>query len=1851
MGKGRPRAVEQGVLGHSSTTSSSPGALNIPQAPVFYPTEEEFKDPLEFIYKIRPQAEPYGICKIVPPKNWKPPFARDLESFTFPTKTQAIHQLQVRSAGCDPDTFELEYSRFLEDHCGRRLKKRVVFEGEELDLCKLFNAVKRYGGYDKVVKEKKWGEVSRFVHSVEKISECAKHVLCQLYREHLYDYEIYHSQLSCEKPVRKCKRGMQGDMKSVQGSDVSSSKRRRKNSDGERVKVGKPEEEDEFDQICEQCGSGFHGEVMLLCDRCNKGWHTYCLSPPLKRVPLGNWYCLECINSDKDSFGFVPGKRFSLEAFRRLADRSKRKWFGSACASRVQIEKKFWEIVEGTVGEVEVMYGSDLDTSLYGSGFPRCNDPRPPSIAAEVWDEYAASPWNLNNLPKLQGSMLRAVHHNIAGVMVPWLYVGMLFSSFCWHFEDHCFYSMNYLHWGEPKYWYSVPGGEADAFEQVMKNSLPDLFDAQPDLLFQLVTMLNPSVLQENGVPVYSVLQEPGNFVITFPRSFHGGFNFGLNCAEAVNFAPADWLPHGGIGAEMYRLYHKPAVLSHEELLCVVAKQSDCDSKVSPYLKKELLRIFSKEKTWRERLWRCGIVNSSPMSPKKQPEYVGTEEDPTCIICQQYLYLSTVVCSCRPSTFVCLEHWDHLCECSPSKHCLLYRHTLADLNDMVHMVDGCNLELTPRSRILRRQFTSLKESSAMTKKVKGGLASQAQLAEEWILSSCKILQTPFSSAAYINALKEAEQFLWGGLEMDLVRDMAMNLVKAQKWAEKVQDCLSKIETWSGDSNNNIKVSLRDVETLLKVNPVPCNEPNHPKLKAYAEDAMILLGEMEQALSAFSHVSLAELEMLYSRASVMPVYPEECVKLADEIASVKVWRESVQKCVSEKRPAAIEVDALHKLKSEMLEFHVHLPERELLLDLLGHAEAWQSRCSEMLEGPISLKEIEVFLEESDGFSISIPELKVLRQYHCDAVSWISRFRDVLVNIQEREDQKNVILELTCILKAGKSLRVQVDELPLVEVELKKACCREKALQAYSTRTSLDFIRQVIEEASLLKIENEKSFIDISGVLAAGISWEERAKHILKSVGQKTEFEEVLRMSVNIFVILPSLRDVEEALATAKSWMMRSQPFLLSTHLTGHASRCFMKVDILKELVAESKLLRVSLKEPEMLQRLLEQCEAWENDVHSLLDCAESMFNMQAIDIEIMNGLTARIEGLVASIKIATTAGLSFGFDFDEIPKLQNAVSALEWCLKVLSYCSCAPSLEEVESLIENVEHLPAMFSSSILESSLLDGARWLRKALRVVPEPYRQKRCKLNDVEEVLDGAQRIKVPLPVMVARLVNAIEKHKSWQEQVHAFFDSKSGEQSWSALLQLKKLGEFDAFHCTELDRIASETEKVEKWILHCKDIVGSSLGDVNPLQNALLKIKHSLDRSLYLYENSKGCVTGKSCMCCCSDSEEQELLACSTCNDWYHPSCLQSKLANANTAKEFICPHCLLMENPVTSKNGGQTLISGGKRVELKILIELLFDAKDFFVRVEERDAIEKLVEQALACKAYLTEVVDFALSYLDKDLMTIAKRLLVAVKAVSVAGVYDHHSSCNLELALARNSWKARVMTLLEGSQKPVIQQIQRLLKEGLAINILSDDHFMQRLREVKHIGMQWADHARKVASDSGALGLDEVFMLITDGENLPIHFEKELKLLRARSLLYCICRKPYDQRAMIACDQCDEWYHFDCINLCEPPPKTYVCPACEPLTEELLPNQNKRSSSSNDAEPRTPPPRHSGSKKRPKKVRSTLQQKMRVVTDLSNILRRSSEIDRLWWRNRKPLRRTARKRAVLERLSLVLHNSQ
>ena len=93
-----------------------------------------------------------------------------------------------------------------------------------------------------------------------------------------------------------------------------------------------------------------------------------------------------------------------------------------------------------------------------------------PEDGNSIFDDetyYTRTGWNLNILPFMHSSLLKHLKARISGVNVPWLYVGMLFSTFCWHNEDNYFYSINYSHEGSVKQWYGVPGYATRELEKV----------------------------------------------------------------------------------------------------------------------------------------------------------------------------------------------------------------------------------------------------------------------------------------------------------------------------------------------------------------------------------------------------------------------------------------------------------------------------------------------------------------------------------------------------------------------------------------------------------------------------------------------------------------------------------------------------------------------------------------------------------------------------------------------------------------------------------------------------------------------------------------------------------------------------------------------------------------------------------------------------------------------------------------------------------------------------------------------------------------------------------------------------------------------------------------------------------------------------------------------------------------------------------------------------------------------------------------------------------------------------------------------------------------------------------------
>ena len=85
-------------------------------------------------------------------------------------------------------------------------------------------------------------------------------------------------------------------------------------------------------------------------------------------------------------------------------------------------------------------------------------------------------------------------------------------------------------------------------------------------LTFEL-NIIELLAFQGHGIPVHRADQQAGEFMITFPRAYHAGFNHGYNLAEAVNFAPPDWLEMGRKCVEHYSLMRRYCVFSHDELV------------------------------------------------------------------------------------------------------------------------------------------------------------------------------------------------------------------------------------------------------------------------------------------------------------------------------------------------------------------------------------------------------------------------------------------------------------------------------------------------------------------------------------------------------------------------------------------------------------------------------------------------------------------------------------------------------------------------------------------------------------------------------------------------------------------------------------------------------------------------------------------------------------------------------------------------------------------------------------------------------------------------------------------------------------------------------------------------------------------------------------------------------------------------------------------------------------------------------------------------------------------------------------------------------------------------------------
>ncbi|RWS11452.1 lysine-specific demethylase lid-like protein [Dinothrombium tinctorium] len=951
-----------------STTDSSESEFQPPaEAPVFRPTLEEFlKGPLDYIQQIRPFAEPYGICKIIPPSTFQPPFAVDIEQFRFTPRVQRLNELEAQTR---VKLNFLEQVLKYWDLQGASLKIPTV-EKKLLDIHALHKAVEEEGGFESCTRDRKWSRVAMRMGFNRTIAS----LLRQHYERILYPYDVFLSGATIGPDVDESNNESKSDLNNDKsaafaeetdakklksednGGDACKKENGATDQDNGNVYEGRrlrnfpraftrrmqceqnssynskvnfqskelkklqvygagpkmpgfssstdEDSEDSVATVCVSCGEDQLQNQLLKCAGCNNLYHLFCLIPPLNDVPKGIWNCPRCVAYLVQSqpqpftheFGFVQSQReYTLSEFGEMADQFKRDYFRMPphAVPLSVVEKEFWRLVSSIEDTVTVEYGADLHTNDFGSGFPTKNTPN--LLQSDY--EYIDHAWNLNNLPVVEGSVFKYINTNISGMIIPWMYVGMCFSTFCWHNEDHWSYSINYLHWGEAKSWYGVPGKDADTFENAMKQAAPELFESQPDLLHQLVTICNPMLLQQLGVPIYRTNQQAGEFVVTFPRAYHAGFNQGLNFAEAVNFAPADWLDIGRTCMAHYSLLHRYPVFSHDELVCKMASNPDIiDIDIAAATYDDMVKMVESERKMRLKLLEWGITSSKRVTFELMPD-----DERQCEVCRTTCFLSALTCTCSEEKLVCIIHANSLCKkCEPKDFTLRFRYTLDELPIMLNKIHQRTLDH-------EKWVENVKHCFELKDEEKVFLCDLKALADE---ASKK--RYPLNSKTYLNLkstideVEKASKAARELLEQQAKMDDALNLKKVKqefqetvssarlkKKAEKEKEeptsaklrTITTRATQKAEKEVNEKLTLEELSMFYEeIESYPCKIPESEAIKEIFNRCIEISKRIMSVLKCCSGDTSEDEELLNSK------YLEKVISDAESIAVVSFGKQ-------------------------------------------------------------------------------------------------------------------------------------------------------------------------------------------------------------------------------------------------------------------------------------------------------------------------------------------------------------------------------------------------------------------------------------------------------------------------------------------------------------------------------------------------------------------------------------------------------------------------------------------------------------------------------------------------------------------------------------------------------------------------------------------------------------------------------------------------------------------------------------------------------------------------------------------------------------------------------------------------
>ncbi|KAM3858036.1 protein Jumonji [Diretmus argenteus] len=657
------------------------------EVPVFRPAPREFQDPMVYLDAVREKAEVAGMCRVVPPPDWRPE-CKLSEEMRFVTQVQRAHKLGRRWG---PNVQRLACIRKHLKSQGITMDEPPVIGGCEVDLARFFQLINEMGGMQQVMDLKKWTKLADLL----RIPKSAQDRLAKLQEAYL-QYLLSYDSLSAEERLRlqaevlQEKKNLEMRWGPLEGHSDSSApsalvlpRYEPKNGLAGGV-VG---------------GAGGHHRTNGVYHRLKEleaqvkaGRRR--LFAQEKQSKEDRQHGVEEEEEDRGVLSdqhkcIYKGKSVSLTNFFRIARNTMTMCFNKEPGA-AEVEQEYWRIVEQRDCHVAVHYGK-VDTSTHGSGFPTGKS-----------EPFSKHGWNLTVLPNNSGSILRHLGA-VPGVTIPWLNIGMVFSTSCWSRDQNRLPFIDYLHTGADCIWYSVPAEEKAKLDKVVHTLLQA--NGTPGLeMLEKNIMISPEVLCREGIKVYRTVQRSGQFVVCFPGAFVSKVCCGYSVSETVHFATPHWMNLGYQASKDLKCRCIAKPFSMEKLLYQIATaESKRDNGLLLTTISALLKdLRNIEMRQRQELYKAGLLSSArygthdgslgPVEGRKKPrgKWLALESsERRCQACQHLCYLSMVVQETDNVVF-CLECALRYVE--KHKSCrglkMMYRYDEEQINSLVSQVCG-----------------------------------------------------------------------------------------------------------------------------------------------------------------------------------------------------------------------------------------------------------------------------------------------------------------------------------------------------------------------------------------------------------------------------------------------------------------------------------------------------------------------------------------------------------------------------------------------------------------------------------------------------------------------------------------------------------------------------------------------------------------------------------------------------------------------------------------------------------------------------------------------------------------------------------------------------------------------------------------------------------------------------------------------------------------------------------------------------------------------------------------------------------------------------------------------------------